>query len=111
MKKKNSENEISVCPIMSAVGVIGGKWKIPIVYNLRSQTLRFGELRKKLPEITQKMLTQQLRELEADGLVERIVYAEVPPKVEYRLTKLARELSSVFLELQNWGKKLNRMDK
>ena len=112
MKRKhnyvNEETEVLLCPIVSAVSVLGGKWKILIVFNLKGGTLRFGELKKRLPDITQKMLTQQLRELEEDGLIERFVYAEVPPRVEYRLTKIARDLSPVFDELRDWGKKLQR---
>lgn len=110
-KKKAWEGESAhpVCPILCAVDVIGGKWKISILYNLENNVLRFGELRKRLPLITQKMLTQQLRELEDDGLVERVVYAEVPPRVEYKLTKLASDLSPVFDELRNWGKRLHKI--
>lgn len=110
-KKKSWEEESAnpVCPILNAVNVIGGKWKISILYTLEDNVLRFGELRKRLPLITQKMLTQQLRELEGDGLVERVVYAEVPPRVEYKLTKLASDLSPVFDELRNWGKRLHKI--
>lgn len=95
------------CPITKALSVIGGKWKVIILYMLREGTLRFGELKKKIPKITQKMLTQQLRELERDGLVNREVYAEVPPRVEYSPTKLAKDLSPILDKLCKWGSKLD----
>jgi DNA-binding HxlR family transcriptional regulator len=91
------------CPVQVAVEIIGGKWKIYIIYNLLSGTKRFGELKKLLPGITQKMLTQQLRELESDGIISRLIYPEVPPKVEYSITKLGMTLEFVFQSLCNWG--------
>ncbi len=91
------------CPVNTAVTVIGGKWKVIILYHLRGQTLRFGELKRSIPKITQKMLTQQLRELEKDKLVARHVYAEVPPKVEYTSTDLAEKLNPALDLLCVWG--------
>ncbi|MCB1680467.1 MAG: helix-turn-helix transcriptional regulator [Rhodospirillales bacterium] len=91
------------CPVLTSIRVIGGKWKIPILYTLRQETMRFNELQKALPGVTQKMLTQQLRELEKDGLVSRKVYAEVPPRVEYTITPLARKLEPILCELCTWG--------
>jgi len=91
------------CPVLTSIRVIGGKWKIPILYTLRHETLRFNELHKALPSVTQKMLTQQLRELEKDGLVSRKVYAQVPPRVEYTITPLARKLEPILNALCNWG--------
>ncbi len=87
-----------------ALGMISGKWTAEILYNLNSGTLRFGELRKAIPSITQHMLTSRLRELESRGLVERTVFAEVPPRVEYALTSAARDLRPVFSELLRWAK-------
>nr|WP_163836380.1 winged helix-turn-helix transcriptional regulator [Spartinivicinus ruber] len=87
------------------MNAIGGKWKLIILFHLRDNTLRFGELKKQIPKITQKMLTQQLRELEADHLIERKVYAEVPPKVEYKSTKLADELRPILNMLCSWGER------
>jgi DNA-binding HxlR family transcriptional regulator len=91
------------CPTEATLAVIGGRWKVPILWNLFNGTLRFGELSRQLPAATQKMLTQQLRELERDGLVHRKVFAEIPPKVEYSLTPLGRSLHPVLLSLTQWG--------
>lgn len=94
------------CPVTRAVHVIGGKWKLFIVYHLMHGTCRFGELRRRIPGITQQMLTAQLRELEADGIIQRKVYAEVPPKVEYSLTSVGQGLRTVTRHLAEWGEAL-----
>jgi len=94
------------CPVTRAVRVISGKWKLLIVFHLLDGTLRFGALQRRLPGVTQQMLTQQLRELEADGIVARKVYAEVPPKVEYSLTPLGRDLDGITQALSAWGARL-----
>jgi DNA-binding HxlR family transcriptional regulator len=91
------------CPIGQAISLIGGKWKLPILYNLHDRTLRFSELKKALPGVTQKMLTQQLRELESDGLIARKVYAQVPPRVEYSITPITRKLAPILASLCGWG--------
>lgn len=92
------------CPMLTTLSIIGGKWKLAIVYQLHlSELLRFGELRSRLPKITQKMLTQQLRELEADQIVARKVYAEVPPRVEYSLTPRGESLREVIQAMTAWG--------
>jgi DNA-binding HxlR family transcriptional regulator len=84
--------------------VIGGKWKPVILYHLsQEKVLRFGALKKSLNGITQRMLTKQLRELEADRIVTRTVFNEVPPKVEYSLTELGESLIPIFLEMKKWG--------
>jgi len=101
--EKKEEVEYKTCPVATAIDVIGGKWKVIILYQLRGKTLRFGELKKAIPKITQKMLTQQLRELEKDKLVKRHVYAEVPPKVEYTPTTLATKLNPALDLLCEWG--------
>jgi len=101
--EKSESAELNECPVATAIDVIGGKWKVIILYQLRGKTLRFGELRKIIPKITQKMLTQQLRELEKNKLVDRKVYAEVPPKVEYRSTELAEKLNPALDMLCEWG--------
>ncbi|HEX9059720.1 MAG TPA: helix-turn-helix domain-containing protein [Clostridia bacterium] len=92
------------CPIALAQNLIGGKWKIAILWLLGQKTSRFNELKKQLTGITQKMLTQQLRELEESKLVHRKVYPVVPPKVEYSLTDIGRELFPVFEQMWIWGK-------
>lgn len=85
--------------------MLGGKWKVLILWHIgTSGVCRFGELRRKLPDITQRSLTLQLRELEACGLVHRTVYAEVPPRTEYRQTSAAKDLAGVYMELKRWSK-------
>jgi DNA-binding HxlR family transcriptional regulator len=97
------------CPIEAAVDVFGGKWKALILWWLQERTWRFAELRRQIPGITEKMLTQQLRELEADGIVERRVYATVPPKVEYSLTEYGRSLKRAMRAICEWGR--NHMER
>ncbi|MBF6349741.1 MULTISPECIES: winged helix-turn-helix transcriptional regulator [Nocardia] len=93
------------CGIDAAMDVISGKWKGLILWELENYGVRrFGELRRGLPGVSEKMLIQQLRELEEDGLVERTVYPEVPPRVEYRLTDLGRSLNTALEPLGAWGR-------
>jgi len=94
------------CPVELALNVIHGKWKIFIIYFLNKRIHRFGELRKAIPGITQKMLTNHLQELEADGLITRTVYAEVPPKVEYDLSDAGRALQPILCQLCDFGETL-----
>jgi DNA-binding HxlR family transcriptional regulator len=92
------------CSVEAAIEAIGGKWKGVILYHLNlSECVRFNELARLVPKITQRMLTKQLRELERDGIVLRVVYAEVPPKVEYSLTDFGKTLLPVLSELEKWG--------
>lgn len=91
------------CPAVTALGIISGKWKPMILHMLSAGTMRFGQLRKNIPPVSQKMLTQQLRELEVDGIVSRTIYAEVPPKVEYSLTERGAALKPVLDSLYQWG--------
>ncbi len=91
------------CAVEAALQFIDGKWKGVILYHLLAGTMRFNEIRRAIPSVTQRMLTNQLRELEADGLITRTVYAEVPPKVEYSLTDRGRTLEPVLLALKAWG--------
>jgi len=94
------------CTFEIAMDLIGGKWKPIIVWHLGTKgTKRFSEIKKLLPHITQKMLTQQLRELESDNLVERKVYPQVPPKVEYSLTDLGESLMPILSMMCDWGEK------
>ena len=93
------------CPVEATLEVIGGKWKGVILYHLLERPYRFGELRKTMPTITQHMLTKQLRELEADGIVHREVFPEVPPKVEYSLTEVGESLREILGLMRDWGRK------
>lgn len=96
-------NSPSRCHVDTTLQVIGGKWKPIILWHLTQQTLRFSELEKRITGITQKMLTQQLREMEHDRLITRTVYPQVPPKVEYALTDHGKSLQSVLKALSEWG--------
>jgi DNA-binding HxlR family transcriptional regulator len=91
------------CPVEAAIDVFGGKWKAVILWWLQQRTWRFAELRRQIPKITEKMLTQQLRELEADGIVARRVYPTVPPKVEYSLTAYGQSLKRALRAICDWG--------
>lgn len=92
------------CTVGVTLDIIGGKWKAVILWHLTKKTLRFSQLQRRLPGVTQKMLTQQLRELERDGMVHREVYAEVPPRVEYSLTDEGASLKPILTQLCDWGK-------
>jgi DNA-binding HxlR family transcriptional regulator len=91
------------CPVEAALDVIGGKWKPLILWALGDNVLRFNELQKGLPGVNTKMLTKQLRELEADGVIKRTVYPEVPPRVEYSITGFGRTLIPILQALCDWG--------
>jgi DNA-binding HxlR family transcriptional regulator len=93
------------CSVEAALSVIGGIWKPVILFHLLERKMRFGELSRLVPNATQRMLTLQLRELEADRVITRTVYAEVPPRVEYSLTELGKTLEPVLLNLRDWGEK------
>ena len=94
----------ALCSVGLTVEMVGGKWKGVILYYLLGGTLRFSELRRKVPAITQRMLTLQLRELESDGLVLRTVHAVVPPRVEYALTEFGQTLEPVLRTMADWGR-------
>jgi len=100
--------ELEECPVKTTVDVVGGKWKPLILYWLNAGPQRFSELRRHIPDATQKMLTQQLRELERDGVVRRRVFAEVPPKVEYSFTKHGQSLKPLLKLMCNWGNRHRR---
>jgi DNA-binding HxlR family transcriptional regulator len=91
------------CPAEFTLALIGGRWKIPIIFHLLAGRQRFSELSRSLKGVTQKMLTQQLREMERHGLVERKIYPQVPPKVEYSLTPLGASLRPVVEAMCQWG--------
>lgn len=101
---KEEECTIVRCPMTITLDIIGGKWKGMILYHLVSGTRRFNELMRLMPDVTQRMLTRQLRELEDDGVIIRKVYAEVPPKVEYSLSEVGQTLLPVIQSLTQWGK-------
>jgi DNA-binding HxlR family transcriptional regulator len=98
-----NEKDIHRCPVGIAQRVISGKWKIVIIFLLKDGVLRFNELQRIIPEIRRAYLTQQLRELEADGLVHREVYKVVPPKVEYSLTEIGMKFLDVISAIEKWG--------
>lgn len=101
--QRNRQKLNSICGVVYAIDILGGRWKLMILYKLEKKTMRFLELKKLMPGITDRMLTLHLRELEKDGLVHRTVYAEVPPKVEYSLTESALQLVPVWKQLEKWG--------
>lgn len=92
------------CYMQKTMSIIGGKWKVLILWHLSIQTHRFGQLKKIIPGITQKMLTQQLRELESEKLLHRKIFPVIPPKVEYSLTEEGRSLKPILKSMCHWGK-------
>lgn len=92
------------CDVEATLSVIGGRWKPILICHLLNGRKRFGELRRLTPNATERMITLQLRELEADGVISRHVYAEVPPRVEYELTEFGRTLETILLDMQQWGR-------
>jgi DNA-binding HxlR family transcriptional regulator len=92
-----------VCPVRTTLNVLGGKWKLLILSYLLDEPRRYGELRRLMPEITEKMLIQELRDLETDGIVARTVHQTVPPRVDYSLTEQGQSVRPVFAELVGWG--------
>ena len=102
--RRTAEAAKSECPVDLSIRIIGGKWKPSIIWHIREQTKRFGELKREINGITVKMLAQQLRELEQDGIISRKMYYEVPPRVEYSLTDTGRTLIPVLQSLGNWGR-------
>ena len=101
--EKNEIQELPACPVETTLTLISDKWKVLILRDLMSGTKRFGELRKSIGHVTQKVLTAQLRQMEASGLLTRKVYAEVPPRVEYTLTELGYSLKPILDAMWDWG--------
>ena len=102
MKRRHYDGQYS-CSVEATLDIIGGKWKGVILFHLLDGTRRFGELRRLLPEVTQRMQTLQLRELEEAGIVHREVYREVPPRVEYSLTPFGQTLEPILMLMRDWG--------
>lgn len=103
MPSQKSADTLPACPVETTLSLIGDKWKVLVLRDLMPGTKRFGELQRSIGGVSQKVLTAQLRDMEADGLVHREVYAEVPPRVEYSLTETGRSLAPVLEALRVWG--------
>ena len=103
MEEVKNKAELPACPVETTLTLIGDKWKVLILRDLMQGTKRFGELKKSIGSVSQKVLTAQLRAMEESGLVHREVYAEVPPKVEYSLTELGRSLKPILDSMRVWG--------
>ncbi len=103
MKEQNETRALPDCPVETTLMLIGDKWKVLILRDLMPGTKRFGELKKSIGSVSQKVLTALLRNMEESGLVNRKVYAEVPPKVEYSLPELGKSLKPILDSMKNWG--------
>ncbi len=103
MAEQTTKKELPVCPVETTLTLIGDKWKVLILRDLLPGTKRFGELKKSIGNVSQKVLTAQLRDMEGSGLINRKVYAEVPPRVEYSLTDLGQSLKPILDAMWNWG--------
>lgn len=100
---EKSNDNLPSCPVETTLMLIGNKWKVLIIRDLLTGTKRFGELKKSIGKVSQKVLTTQLRDMEESGLISRKVYAEVPPKVEYSLTELGKSLQPILNAMLQWG--------
>jgi DNA-binding HxlR family transcriptional regulator len=100
---KDFLNSVGHCPVTATMAVIGGKWKLLIIYLISNEINRFGKMGMMLKDISKQMLTTQLRELESDGIIERKIYAEIPPRVEYFLTSKGRSLTPIIDGMRDWG--------
>jgi DNA-binding HxlR family transcriptional regulator len=98
-----AKKDLPECPVATTVGLIGNKWKLLILRDLMSGTKRFGELRKSIPEISQKVLTENLRAMENNGIIIRHAYTEIPPRVEYELSGLGNTLKPIIGIMEKWG--------
>jgi len=108
--RKNDKKTVS-CPVETTLAAIGGRWKVLVIHHLLEGTQRFGELTRLLGGVSARTLTRQLRELEDCGIIDRQVHQQIPPKVEYSLTPLGRELEPVLDAMHEWGEKLARRTK
>ena len=103
MEDQTAKKELPACPVETTLMLIGNKWKVLILRDLLPGTKRFGELKKSIGNVSQKVLTAQLRDMESNGLINRKVYPEVPPRVEYSLTELGQSLKPILDAMWNWG--------
>ena len=103
MAEQATKKELPACPVETTLSLIGDKWKVLILRDLLPGTKRFGELKKSIGSVSQKVLTAQLRDMESNGLLTRTVYPEVPPRVEYTLTELGRSLKPILDAMWDWG--------
>jgi len=99
-----NKDKNTACPVTATIALIGGRWKTIILYILSDHTRRFGEIAARMPNISRKVLTEQLKELEADGLIRRKKFKEIPPRVDYALTDLGKSLSPILNDIAAWGK-------
>lgn len=102
--ENNLENK--PCPVTTTLGLIGGRWKPLILFHLAEHTRRFGEIAVRMPKISRKVLSEQLKELEEDGLVYRQQFKEIPPRVEYSLTKLGVSVKPLLIQMAEWGQEM-----
>ena len=110
MSEKKKIDELPACPVETTLMLIGDKWKVLILRDLMPGTKRFGELKKSIGSVSQKVLTAQLRDMEEKGLITRTVYAEVPPRVEYSLTELGQSLKPILDAMKAWGTEYKAMN-
>lgn len=101
--RKNKDFNPNNCPVTHCLNRIGGKWKIMIIYAISKNCNRFSRLQRAMPDISKQMLVNQLREMEEDKILERIIYAEIPPRVEYKITDYGKSLMPVIYVMQEWG--------
>jgi len=103
IKRKNKDFNPYNCGVTHFMNLVGGRWKIIIIYAISKKCNRFSALQRMIPAISKQMLVNQLRELEQDGIIARTIYAEIPPRVEYELTAYGHSMIPVLLEIQKWG--------
>ncbi len=106
LSMEKDEKNIEVCPVKEALKVIGGKWRLQIVHEIGEEKKRFGEMKRLIPAISEKMLIQELKNLTAYGILNRKAYKEIPPKVEYSLTTIGKEILPIIEQIEMFGSKL-----
>ena len=102
--RKTKDFTPGICPVVYCMNIISGKWKPSILYMIRTDRNRYSLLQKNIPEISKQTLTNQLREMEADGIIERTIFAEIPPRVEYKITEYGKTLLPIIDSMYQWGK-------